>query len=215
MKTFVYISMLCVIGTSLVAQEAASDSSATESTSSATTASASTGTGNIPSALYVIRPSDVLEVHVFREPDLNTRAKVDAEGKINLPLIGNVEVAGKTVRDAQKLIHDLLADGFLVNPHVTIVMQYYAERRVTVNGYVHSQGEIMFPPEEEMTLTQAIARARGLTQMASGIVTIKRTEDDGKTSTFEVNYHRIVGRSGTVDPQLKKGDILTVEKRIF
>ncbi len=212
MKAFTYISMLCVIGVSLAAQEA-SESSAAEST--AAPSSATQSTGNIPSALYVIRPSDMLEVHIFREPDLNTRAKVDAEGKINLPLIGNVEVSGKTVRDAQKLIHDLLADGFLVNPHVTIIMQYYAERRVTVNGHVHSQGEIMFPPEEEMTLTQAIARARGLTQMASGIVTIKRTEEDGKTSTFEVNYHRIVGRSGTVDPQLKKGDILTVEKRIF
>ncbi len=209
MKTISLSLLTCLLWMSLSAQE--------ESTAPSipTVAELTQSSDNTPSALYVIRPSDALEVRIYREPDLNTPAKVDAEGKINLPLIGSVEVAGKSVRDVQKLIHDLYSDGFLINPHVTIVMLYYAERRVIINGYVNSQGEIMFPPEEEMTLTQAIARARGLTPMASGIITIKRTDKDGRTTTFDVNYHRIASRGDVADPQLQNGDILTVAKRLF
>lgn len=155
----------------------------------------------------------MLQINIYQEPDLDATVRVDADGKITLPLIGSIHIGGKTVGETQQLIHQLYKGDYLVNPHITILMLYYAERRVLVNGQVNNPGEVMFPPEEEMTLTQAIARARGTTRLASSTVTIRRVQSDGKSITFTVNYDRILRNADALDPKLEKGDIITVGER--
>lgn len=207
--SFTIILLLAALGSALTGQSSSSSSPSSDSSPSA----AGGGDPSAPSSLYVIRPSDVLQVQVYQEPDLDSTVRVDADGKITLPLIGSIAVGGKTVAETQELLHLLYKGDYLINPHITILMVYYAERRVLVNGQVHSPGEVMFPPEEEMTLTHAIARARGTTRLASSTVTIRRMQADGKAVTFTVNYDRILRNADAKDPKLEKGDIITVGER--
>lgn len=212
MKSIIIASILTVF---LTLSGALSGQSEAAESSTSSKGGVAGGEASSPSSLYIIRPSDVLQIEVYREQDLNATVRVDADGKITLPLIGSVNVGGKTVEETQQLILQLYKGDYLVNPYITILMVYYAERRVLVNGQVNNPGEVMFPPEEEMTLTQAIARARGTTRLASSVITIRRQEPNGKTITFSVNYDKILKDAKSQDPKLQKGDIITVGERVI
>tara|TARA_B100000965_G_scaffold406480_1_gene445631 strand:+ start:5193 stop:5762 length:570 start_codon:yes stop_codon:yes gene_type:complete len=164
---------------------------------------------------YVLRSTDLIQVEVFQEEDLYKEVRVAADGMIVLPLIGKVKVAGMTVSEAQEKIRELYDQKYLVDPQINLLVIQYAPRRVQVLGQVNQPGYVIIPPEEEMTLAQAISGAHGMTLRADPKnVKIKRVAD-GKTKVFTINFNEILRNPEAKDVYVHDGDTIYVEERLF
>ncbi|MGF1448714.1 MAG: polysaccharide biosynthesis/export family protein [Opitutales bacterium] len=164
---------------------------------------------------YRLSHKDLLRMDVFQEPDLAMEARVANDGTITLPLVGKVPVRGRTLVEAQQLITDLYNKDYLVNPQVTLLIVQYAERRVEVFGSVNRPGPVLIPPEESMTLTEAIAAAGGLSRIAKeGAITITRTLPNGRTEVFRFDFDDIIRDPKVTDPRLLDGDKIFVPESL-
>ena len=165
---------------------------------------------------YKLRPLDVLTVKVFQEPDLDTVYKVSQNGMIVLPLINAVKVSGLTVQEAQKQIKALYEKDYLVNADVSIFISEYSPQRVYVIGQVNRPGEVIFPPEESMTLSKAIAGAMGTTRLANlRAINIKRILPGGEVKVFEIDFRAILNKDGAKDFPVLDGDTIEVQEAMF
>ena len=174
--------------------------------------SVSAGVGISVSQNYILKPSDVLEVNVYQEPDLQKQVRVEADGTVALALIGKVSVAGMTVAESQSLITDLYNRDYLVDPQISVLVVSFAPKFVHVLGMVGMPGKIMIEPDQDLSLIDAIAQCRGVTRLGNPKkVRIKRT--DG-TKPFDVNYDEI-RRGDATDIFLKEGDTITVPERVI
>jgi polysaccharide export outer membrane protein len=165
---------------------------------------------------YKLRPLDVLTIKVFQEPDLDTVYKVSQNGMIVMPLINAVKVSGLTVQEAQQQIKALYEKDYLVKADVSIFISEYSPRRVYVIGQVNRPGEVMFPPEENMTLSKAIAGAMGTTRLANlRAINIKRTLPGGEVKVFEIDFRAILNKEGAKDFPVLDGDTIEVQEAMF
>ena len=165
---------------------------------------------------YLLNPSDLLRVEVFQEPDLIREVRVAQDGSIVLPLIGKIFVGGKSVFDAESLITELYNRDYLVNPQINVTITEYALRRVNVIGQVNKPGVVVFPPEEEMVLLEAISLAGGFNRLADkGKVTLTRTLANGKSETFTIDTRKLISGDQTTTWDLQKDDVIFVPERVF
>ncbi len=165
---------------------------------------------------YRLSHKDLLRVDVFQEPDLIKDARVANDGTITLPLVGKVPVRGRTLVEAQQLITELYNKDYLVNPQITILILEYAERRVEVFGQVNRPGPVLIPPEESMTLTEAIAAAGGMNRLADEKkVILTRTLSNGKTEVFRFNFRDILRDPNIKDPEVRDGDKIEILEAIL
>lgn len=171
--------------------------------SAATYATASTP-GN---AAYKIGPQDVLEVSVFKVPELSKSVQVADAGTVNLPLVGEVPAAGRTAQDVERDLSARLGAKYLQNPQVTVFIKEYNSQRVTVEGAVRKPG--VFPYRGKTSLVQFVAMAEGLnTERASSEVIIFR-QINGRRSAAKFDLDEI--RSGQAeDPVMQPGDVIVV-----
>ena len=158
---------------------------------------------------YVLAAGDTLDLMVYKEPDLNMRSKIARDGRVQLPLLGEVAVAGKTVREAQDYIKSLLNADYLVNPQVYLNIASYTQRKITLIGQVVRPGSYELQGNESLGILEAIGMAGGFTRIAdSKNVTIKRIVG-GKPDTIKVNTKRLEDADGG-SFQVLPGDIITV-----
>lgn len=165
---------------------------------------------------YALQPSDLLQVDVFQEPDLQRQVRISQESTVTLPLIGLVNLKGKTIRQAQQLIASLYNRNYLVNPQINITVLDYAKLTVNVLGSVNTPGAIPIPPEQSLNLLDAIARAGGFSRLADRKhVKLMRTDADGNSTTVIINADDIIqGRTNDLCP-LRKDDVIFVPERIL
>lgn len=175
-----------------------------------------------PALTYAIACTDRLRISVYQEDDLSVIARVDAKGNVNLPLVGEVAVVGKTVSEAQKSIESAYQTGrYLKNPQVTINIEEYAPREVSIQGMVRNPGRFPLPIEASMTVLDLVTKAGGLTDTARGTaITVTRITADGKKVVFNVDIESLIkGREkakATDDSLiLLPGDIVYVPERII
>src|SRR3954471_8787013 len=83
------------------------------------------------SQTYILSPNDVVQVKVYQEDDLETKMRIAKDGTSSFPLIGVVQLGGKTVEQASNLLKEKLGKNFLVNPQVTMTVVEYSKRRFT------------------------------------------------------------------------------------
>jgi polysaccharide export outer membrane protein len=159
------------------------------------------------SATYQIGVQDVLEIVVFKVPELTRNVQVSDSGTINLPLIGEMQAAGLTSQEVEHELARRLGASYLKNPQVNIYVKEYNSQRVTIEGSVRSPG--VFPIRGRMTLMQALATSGGPDRdYASSDVMVFRTHD-GQRGGLEYNIDSI--RSGeALDPPLQNGDVVVV-----
>lgn len=158
------------------------------------------------SAVYHIGPFDVLEINVFKVPDLSKTVQVSEDGRFSYPLVGDVQASGRTASQIEKDLARQLGDKYLRNPQVSVFVKEYNSQRVTVDGAVKNPG--VFPMKGQMGLIQAIALSGGLDQLAEGTVIIFR-QIDGKQAAARFSLNDV--RQGKIDnPQLAAGDIVMV-----
>lgn len=161
--------------------------------------------GAMPSAIYRIGPQDVLEVSVYQVAELNKIVAVSETGRINLPLLGEVQAAGRTPQELEREITSLLKASYLQRPQVNVGVREYNSQRVTIEGGgVKKPG--LYPLRGRMTLLQLIATAEGLTEISDAEVAIFR-ERGGKRTAVRFDISAV--RSGTAeDPTLMAGDVI-------
>ena len=165
---------------------------------------------------YVLQPSDLLSVQVFQEEDLKREVRVSQEYSITLPLIGRVDVKGKTVHQTERLIRDLYDRDYLVNPQVNVVVTEYAKRTVNVIGSVNQPGAVLFPQEQGLTLLDAISRAGGFSRLADRKhVKLTRTNADGKAETYIINADDLIQGTSSNAWLLLVNDNVYVPERIL
>jgi polysaccharide export outer membrane protein len=165
---------------------------------------------------YVLRPADILQVKIYKEEDLTREVSVSQEYTVSLPLIGNVSVKNRSVRQIEEMIRQLYERDFLVNPQVTLIVLKYAERAVNVIGSVNSPQAVPFPPERGLTLLEAVARAGGFSRLADrSKVKIIRTDEKGVSTTFTINADKLMESRSVNLWALQVDDVIQVEERIF
>jgi polysaccharide export outer membrane protein len=157
---------------------------------------------------YLLGPEDALEISVWKEPDLTKQLVVRPDGKITYPLIGEVQAAGKTVKQLQADILKRL-EKYVTDAHVTIILLKAQNYKVYVTGKVNKPGEFVIG--KPVNVMQAIAMAGGLTPFASpGSIMVLRTVD-GKEEVFPFNYKDVSkGKFLEQNRMLLPGDVVVV-----
>lgn len=166
-------------------------------------------------ANYTLQPLDVIQVTVFKEPEMDREVRVSQDGHITLPLIGQVHVAGMSIHDTTTLITDLYNRDYLVNPQISLILLSYTERRAYVHGQVNRPGPVIIPPEETMTLSQVISAAGSTTRLASDTIRVTRTDKDGKKRVFELDFDEILKDPEAKDIVIMDGDSIFIPERII
>jgi len=157
---------------------------------------------------YRISPDDVLRIQVYHEPGLSLDdAQVDAAGMVRMPLIGAVPVAGLSASEAADVIAGRLGERYLVSPQVTLFVKQAVGRRITLDGEVQEPG--LYPVDGRLTLSQAVALAKGPTRLASTgqVVVVRRIEGQRQAAMFDLGAIR---KGEAPDPEILPGDQVIV-----
>lgn len=196
---------------SRAAKSAAQDDSASGA-SAAPDKSASAGSGVQAQASssdsdYVIGADDLLKIVVWKESELTETLPVRPDGKISMPLLGDVIAAGMTPTDLAESIRQKLKK-YISDPRVTVVVAAMNSRRIFVTGEVAHSGAMPLLPH--MTVLQALATA-GFTQFANlkGIYLLRN--EGGKQVKLPFNYKEVVkGLRADENVELRPGDTIVV-----
>jgi polysaccharide biosynthesis/export protein len=160
-----------------------------------------------PSAI-TIGPGDMFDLTVFDVPELVLKVRVDSSGGVNLPLLGDVRLAGMTVRDSQRLIaHELVARQLVKDPQVSLFIEEFATQGVTVYGEVTSPG--VYPLMGPHRLYDAISAAGGLTMKAGRTVTILHAGQRDHPEVITLSNENSIGHA---DVRVYPGDTIIVSK---
>jgi polysaccharide export outer membrane protein len=158
---------------------------------------------------YVIGPEDVLGVLFWREPDLSGDVTVRPDGKITLPLIGDVVATGLKPEALRDQLQQA-GSRFLADANVTVVVRQINSRKVFITGQVGMPGA--FPLGGPRNVLQLIALAGGLAEYAeSDKITIIRNDPGGRSTTLKFNYKDVSkGKHMEQNVQLQPGDTVVV-----
>lgn len=179
---------------------------ASSNTTLAKSAQEPTASSRPGSTAYKIGPLDVLEVSVFKVPELSKTVQVADTGSINLPLVGEISAAGLTAQDVERDLTKKLGAKYLQNPQVNVFVKEYNSQRVTIEGAVKKPG--VYPIKGKSTLLQIIATAEGITEVAQDDIVVFR-ETNGKRTAAKFSIAEIrEGKSD--DPMLQQGDTIVV-----
>lgn len=158
-------------------------------------------------------PGDVFGVRVYGEEELSGSHQVAPDGTIDFPLLGAVEVSGleppAVADEIQRLLkeRDLLRD-----PHVSVYVEEYASKRVSVVGAVANPGTFALQPG--MTVVQAISMAGGFSSLADRDATVVNRRIGGETVRYRVPVAKVT-RGQAEDIEVAAGDVVFVPERLF
>ncbi len=165
---------------------------------------------------YMIQPGDTVRIQIYQEPDLDREIRVSKEGEIFLPLIGRLIVKDETVMRVEKVVHILYDRKYLVNPQVNITVVKYRQRTVNVMGAVGSPQALELPPEQPLTLLDAISRAGGFNRLANrNSVRLTRSFSDGHKENFTIDADKLISGKKSDSWILLSNDVIYVPESIL
>jgi polysaccharide export outer membrane protein len=171
---------------------------------------------------YQIGQGDILKIAVWSQPELSGEFTVDVAGGITMPLIGMVKAEGQTLAQVEEAIRSRLADGYLINPQVTIGVAQFKSQRVFVVGEVRTPGVV--PLSGALSLVEALTRVGSLTEFAGGDLVVIRPADGkevtgpalagdpGAKEILRVDIQQLQSRGPTSNIDLRDGDTVVVPR---
>jgi polysaccharide export outer membrane protein len=157
---------------------------------------------------YLIGAQDVLDISVWKEPEVSRSVPVRPDGKISLPLLNDVQAAGLTPTQLATQITESLKK-YVANPQVTVIVTTMNSQRVYILGEVTRPGA--YPLLPGMTILQALSSGGGFTQYANTKKIYLLRQVNGKQEKYPFNYKdAIAGRHAEQNVLLKPGDTLVV-----
>jgi polysaccharide export outer membrane protein len=158
---------------------------------------------------FVIGADDVLAINVWKEPEISRAVPVRSDGKISLPLLGEVVASGRTPPELQVEIAKKLQE-YLSEPEVTVIVQEIRSQQFNVLGEVARPGT--YPLTKSVTVLDAIAMAGGFRDFArqKGIYVLRR-KPDGSDVRLPFNYKQVIkGKITTQNVELQPRDTVVV-----
>lgn len=158
---------------------------------------------------YVLKPGDSIEMIIYKEPDLSIRSRLGKDGKVQLPLLGEVQLAGLTIKNATEFLRSRYDADYVVSPQIYLNIVAYNTVKFTVIGQVGRPGAYEYSESEPLDLLQAIGMAGGFTRIADrGHVVIKR-RDGKELKVLKVNAKKLTDSS--VDRcSIENGDVINI-----
>jgi polysaccharide export outer membrane protein len=158
---------------------------------------------------FVIGANDVLAINVWKEPDVSRSVPVRSDGKISLPLAGEVQAAGLT---PLKLEHDIASklQSFISEPEVTVIVQQINSQKFNILGMVIRPGSYSLIGSS--TILDAIALAGGFRDFAKQkSIYVLRQNSNGTQSRMPFNYKDVVkGKNSGENVRLQPNDTIVV-----
>lgn len=168
--------------------------------------------------LYRIGVDDQVQVAVWRNPELSVSVPVRPDGRISVPLIGDVLAGGRTPEEVARSIEERLA-AYVRDPKVAVILTELRSHefisRVRVTGAVRNP--VSIPHRQGMTVLDAVLQAGGLNDFAAANRTrLYRKQASGETRTVAVRLADILG-NGELDTniEVRPGDVITVPERVL
>lgn len=157
---------------------------------------------------YIIGPEDVLNIDVWKQPNLSRTVPVRPDGKISLPLLGDIQAAGVTPTELGNSVQKMLQK-YVSNPQVTVIVTAINSQRIYVLGEVNRPGaEQLFP---NMTPLQALSAAGGFTQFAKRNQVYVLRREGSKEKRYKFNYKAALQGDPSRQPIiLRPGDTIIV-----
>jgi polysaccharide biosynthesis/export protein len=146
---------------------------------------------------YRIGPRDLVEIKVFEEPQLNVERRVAEDGTIDLPLIGDVAVAGKTEDQVRQDLKELIESKLLQHASVDVKVREFRARPISVIGAVKQPGNLAF--SGRWTLLEALTAAGGLAESHGNVVYVVRHSDNGLSDQIAIDLNDLLVRA---DPRV-------------
>jgi polysaccharide biosynthesis/export protein len=199
-----WVALCAICLTAGTAQETKSDKPAQKATGEAAAPSSESKGG----ADFVIGPEDILDINVWREPEMSRVVPVRPDGKISLPLLGEFEAAGSTAQQLEtKLVAKL--DAIVTNPQVTVIVREIRSQKFSIMGEVNKPGS--YPLSGQMTVLDAVAAAGGLKDFANPKkMYILRRLPNGNSQRIPVNYKAVLNGDAGQNIALQIRDTIIV-----
>ena len=158
---------------------------------------------------FIIGNDDVLAVSVWKEPDISKSVPVRSDGKISLPLVGEVEAAGQTPLKLEQEIASRLKN-YISDPEVTVIVQQINSQKFNILGQVTKPGA--YSLTNGTTVLDAIALAGGFRDFAKRkAIYVLRQNADGTQARLPFNYKEVVsGHNGSQNVKLQPRDTIVV-----
>jgi polysaccharide export outer membrane protein len=159
-------------------------------------------------AAYFVKPGDVLEISVWKEPDLQRTVLVRPDGGFSFPLVGEIDARGKSVADLNKIVSDRLGK-YIAEAVVTVSITEVKGNKIFVIGQVNKPGEFIVNPS--VNVMQALSMAGGVTAFAAtnDIKILRRSGTTQQALPFQ--YSDVVrGKSLNQNIELVSGDVVVV-----
>lgn len=157
---------------------------------------------------YKLGPEDELEIYVWKEEDLNKNVVVRPDGAVSFPLVGDLHVAGKTVKQVQAALTERIRE-YIPAAVVTVTVTKVAGYKIYVLGKVVNPGEYVLG--SYVNIAKALTLADGLTPYASEKDIKVIRNENGKEMVFRFNYAKFrKGRDMSQNIILKSGDVVVV-----
>jgi polysaccharide export outer membrane protein len=162
-----------------------------------------------PDQDYIIGPSDVLAITVWKDAELTRTVPVRPDGKISLPLINELEVSGLTPAAVQQILTQRLKE-YISDPQVAVIVQEVKSRTYSVLGKVAKPGA--YELGKPTTVLEAIAAAGGFLDFAKqSKIYVIRPVSGGANQTLPFDYKKVIkGRNPEQNIELKNGDTIVV-----
>ncbi len=203
-----YLIVFLALALPANAQEASSSKPPTQSAIPAMASDAPKKAAATTDPNYVIGAQDVLDISVWKEPDVSRVVPVRPDGKISLPLLNDVQAAGLTPPQLAAQITDSLKK-YVTTPQVTVIVATINSQRVYILGEVTRPGA--YPILPGMSVLQALSSAGGFTQFAKIKSIFVRRFENGKEVKYPFSYKDVInGKKPEQDILLKAGDTIVV-----
>jgi polysaccharide export outer membrane protein len=158
---------------------------------------------------YIIGADDVLSINVWKEQEVSRTVPVRSDGKISLPLAGEVQASGETPLQLEKILAAKL-QSFISEPEVTVIVTEIKSQKFNILGLVSKPGT--FPLTSSLTVLDAIALAGGFRDFAKQkSIYILRKSPDGGESRLPFNYKDVIkGKNMEQNIRVQPGDTIVV-----
>jgi polysaccharide export outer membrane protein len=157
---------------------------------------------------YLVKPGDMLEISVWKEPDLQKQVLVRPDGAFSFPLVGEVDARGKSVSELNKIVSTGVSK-YISDAVVTISVQEIKGNKIYVLGQVNKPGEFIVNPS--VNIMQALSMAGGMTPFAATNDIIVLRGQGKAQQAMAFRYNEVVrGRNLDTNIELQSGDIVVV-----
>ena len=156
---------------------------------------------------YRIGPEDLLDISVWKNPELSRTVPVRPDGKVSLPLVNDIQAAGLTPTALRQQLIERLAE-FIPAPEVAVIVREVHSMKVAVVGSVKTPGR--YELKSAATVLEMIALAQGFTDFAARDRIVILREESGETKRIPFNYRKVAAGDEQANLVVQSGDIIVV-----